>query len=293
MEPKTGTLYVVATPIGNLDDLSDRARAVLAAADLVAAEDTRRTGQLLTRLGIRTPLRSLHEHNEVGRTPELLARLATGASVALVSDAGTPLVSDPGYRLVAAARAAGLRVSPVPGCSAAVAALSVAGLPTDRFSFEGFLPARQAARRRRLGELAGRAETLVFYESPARVRAMLTDLIAAFGPDRLATICRELTKLHEATYHGSLGALPAQLDADPGSAKGEFTLVVAGAGQASSPARLADEPAAGLDSVIAIIEEVLPPSTAARLIARLTGVDRREAYRRRHQRTDTGSTGSK
>ncbi len=279
MEPKAGTLYVVATPIGNLDDLSDRARAVLAAADLVAAEDTRRTGQMLTRLGIRAPLRSLHEHNEAGRTPELLARLAGGASIALVSDAGTPLVSDPGYRLVAAARAAGLRVSPVPGCSAAIAALSVAGLPTDRFTFEGFLPPRPAARRRRLAELAGRAETLVFYEAPARVRATLADLIDAFGPDRRATFCRELTKLHEATYHGPLQVLAAQLDADPGSAKGEFTLVVAGCADTPTEADTSGQTLGDPKRVMAILAESLPRAEAARLTARLTGMPRRDAYR--------------
>lgn len=279
MEPKAGTLYVVATPIGNLDDLSDRARAVLAAADLVAAEDTRRTGQLLTRLGIRVPLRSLHEHNEGERTPELLARLADGAAVALVSDAGTPLISDPGYRLVAAARAAGLRVSPVPGCSAAIAALSVAGLPTDRFSFEGFLPARPAARRRRLAELAGRPETLVFYEAPGRVRATLADLATAFGPDRCATICRELTKLHETTYHGPLQALPGQLEADPGSSKGEFTLVIAGCGETQAAADAGALSLADAARVMAILAESLPRAEAARLTARLTGMRRRDAYR--------------
>ena len=220
MKIQPGTLYVVATPIGNIDDLSPRAREVLANVSLVAAEDTRHAGQLLTRLGISARLVSLHEHNEVQRCEELLALLKTGSSIALVSDAGTPLISDPGYRLLAAARTAALPVSPIPGCCALIAALSVAGLPTDRFLFEGFLPARRAARLARLGELAGLDPTLVFYESVHRLPETLQDAINVFGESRPAAVGRELTKLHETIYRGSLAEVLAAVQSDPGGERG-------------------------------------------------------------------------
>ncbi len=215
-----GTLFVVATPIGNLGDLTVRARETLAGADLIAAEDTRHTGQLLAQLGIRTPLLALHEHNEGARAGELVGRLRDGARIALVSDAGTPLISDPGYRLVAAAAEAGIAVVPVPGACAAVAALSVAGLATDRFVFEGFLPARAAARRARLAALAAETRTLVFYEAPHRVGETLADLAAAFGASRRAVLGRELTKLHESVYRGAVGDLATRADGDPNMARG-------------------------------------------------------------------------
>lgn len=267
-----GTLYVVATPIGNLDDISSRAVAVLGAVALVAAEDTRRTGLLMQRLGIGTPMTALHEHNEASRVPGLLARMAGGESIALVSDAGTPLVSDPGYRLVAAARAGGFTVTAVPGCCAAIAALSVAGLPTHRFRFEGFLPAKPAARRARLGELAACPDTLLFYEAVHRVRGCLQDMTGIFGADRPAFVARELTKLHEAAYAGTLAGVAAALGADPGSDRGEFTLVVGGAGKAP-------DDAAELERVVAILAAELPAAQAAALAAKLTGATRREAYR--------------
>lgn len=276
-------LYVVATPIGNLDDISSRAVAVLRGVHLVAAEDTRRTGRLLERLGVATRLSALHEHNEAERVAALLDRITAGESVALVSDAGTPLVSDPGYRLVAAARERGLAVVAVPGCCAAIAALSVAGLPTDRFRFEGFLPARAAARRERLKALRHEPDTQVFYEAVHRIGETLADLAEIFGAERRAFLARELTKLHETTYGGSLAAVMSALVADPAGDRGEFTIVVAGA----------EEVPAGqleIERVVAVLAAELPPSQAATLAARLTGVPRREAYRlaSRHAPTDDG-----
>src|SRR5690606_36802588 len=207
MQPAAGTLHVVATPIGHLADLSPRALETLRAVAAVCAEDTRHTRQLLAHFGIERPLLALHEHNEAEVADRLVARLAAGDSLALVSDAGTPLVSDPGFRLVRAAREAGIRVSPVPGPSAIVAALSVAGLPSDRFSFEGFLPAKSGARRERLAALAADARTLVFYESSHRIVESLADFRTVFGDGRRAVLARELTKLFETVLDGTLGDL--------------------------------------------------------------------------------------
>ncbi|UNK56512.1 16S rRNA (cytidine(1402)-2'-O)-methyltransferase [Pseudoxanthomonas daejeonensis] len=266
------TLHVVATPIGNLGDLSPRAQQVLREVDAVCAEDTRRSGQLLAHFGIGTPLLALHEHNEQQLAERLVARLLAGESLALVSDAGTPLVSDPGYRLVRAARAAGVRVSPVPGPSALVAALSVAGLPSDRFAFEGFLPAKASARRERLAELAGETRTLVFYESSHRIDESLADLRAAFGDGRPAVLGRELTKLFETVLDGSLADLHARVLADADQRKGEFVLVVQGVGE-DADAILAEG-----RRVHAILARQLPPSAAARLAAEITGAPRKALY---------------
>lgn len=270
---RPGTLYVVATPIGNMADLSPRAREILGGVALVAAEDTRHAGQLLTRAGIRARLISLHEHNESARVAEIIARLRAGDSVALVSDAGTPLISDPGYRLLAALRAEGLAASPVPGPCAAIAALSVAGLPTDRFHFEGFLPARPAARRARLGELRSVAATLVFYESAQRLPDALADAEAVFGAGHAAAVGRELTKLHETVYRGTLSGIRAALAADPGSGRGECTFLLAGRTAVATPGD--DE----LARVVRILAAELPASQAAGLAARITGASRRDAYR--------------
>jgi 16S rRNA (cytidine1402-2'-O)-methyltransferase len=204
-----GRLAVISTPIGNLGDLSPRARDELAAAELIAAEDTRRTGQLLTTLGLSRPLVSLHEHNETERIGELLEKLRGGARIALVSDAGTPLLSDPGFELVRRAAQEGVSVVAVPGPSAITAALSIAGLPTERFSFEGFLPARLAERRARLAELAVESRTLVFFEAPHRIMECLEDMGAAFGVTRRAAVARELTKVFETVYRGTFGELSA------------------------------------------------------------------------------------
>ena len=227
---QAGALHVVATPIGNLGDLTARAREVLASVDAICAEDTRHTRQLLGALGIERPLLALHEHNEADVAWKLVERLKAGDSLALVSDAGTPLVSDPGYRLVRDVRAAGLRVIPLPGACAAIAALSVAGLPSDRFCFEGFLPAKASGRRERLTALAREPRTLVFYESSHRIEESLADLVAMFGPDREAVLARELTKLFETVLGDTLEGIAAKVAADDNQRKGEFVLVVRGAG---------------------------------------------------------------
>lgn len=268
-----GTLYVVATPIGNLEDLSPRAAKILATVALIACEDTRRTGQLLTHLGLQKPLVSLHEHNEGQRVEQLLERLRAGDDVALVSDAGTPLVSDPGYRLMAALRIAQLPVCPVPGPSAALAALSIAGLPSDRFHFEGFLPAKATARRRRLQKLASYPQTLVFYEAVHRIDACLADLVYVLGAERPATLCRELTKRHETIQQGTLAELQTLRESDPGAERGEITLVVGGAAADDAPA------AAELQRVFNLLAAELPPGKAAALAARITGARRADAYR--------------
>ena len=275
-----GRLYVVATPIGNLADLSPRARDTLAACALVAAEDTRHTGLLLKASGIRTPLQSLHDHNERQRIPELLARLAAGASIALVSDAGTPAISDPGFELVRAAAAAGVEVVAVPGPCAAVAALSIGALPTDRFCFDGFLPARATARLARLEALAGESRTLVFYESPHRVVEMLEDCVAAFGGQRPAALARELTKLHETVYRGTLEELWARGRSDADVARGEIVLLVAGAEPVAAAAGGADGHGGELDRVLGVLLAELPLKQAAQLASQLTGARHNEAYRR-------------
>lgn len=273
MSTEIGTLYVVATPIGNLDDISTRARTVLGSVDLVAGEDTRRVRQLLTHFGISSRLVSLHEHNESGRVQTIIDRLQAGDNVALVSDAGTPLVSDPGYRLVAAAREQGLPVSPIPGSCALIAALSVAGLPTDRFRFEGFLPARSAARKVVLGKLQDCPETLIFYESVHRIHETLDDMSSTFGPDRPVTVARELTKLYETFYHGSIEVVRDQLTADPGASKGEFTLVVGGNQNEIS----IDQQ--DLERIVAILCKQLPAAQAATLAGKITGATRKQAYK--------------
>ena len=218
----------MATPIGNLDDLSPRAQSVLAKVSLIAAEDTRHTGRLLSRIGVKTPTISYHDHNESARVEGLLQRLIQGEDIALVTDAGTPLVSDPGYRLVVAARRAGVIVCPIPGPSAVTAALSVAGLPTDRWSFEGFLPRKAGEQRARLNAVARDPRTLVFFESVHRLPATLEEMATAFGGDRSAFIARELTKLHEQAQAGTLSELAALAD-NGAFAKGELVVIVAGA----------------------------------------------------------------
>jgi len=273
LKDNPGTLFVVATPIGNLDDISARARDVLSKADVVAAEDTRRAGQLLTRLGFRRRLVSMHEHNESERVEQLIDVLTAGGTVALISDAGTPLINDPGYRLLAAARDRDLPVSPIPGCCAAVAALSVAGLPTDRFRFEGFLPAKSVARRKRLAALCDCSDTVIFYESVHRIAEMLDDLLEVFGPERPITLARELTKRHETIYRGSVKSVREQLKNDPGGGKGEFTLVTSGL---RVPNDSADSE---LQRVVEILLAELPARQAAGLAAEITGSRRREAYR--------------
>lgn len=275
-----GTLFVVATPIGNLQDLSPRAAACLRDAGLLLAEDTRHTRQLLEACGIaRTgAVESLHEHNERQRVPALIERLRGGATVALVTDAGTPLMSDPGALLVAEAARAGVEVVAIPGPCAAVAALSIAGLPTDRFVFEGFLPARPNARRAALSQLAREPRTLVFYEAPHRLAATLQDVAAAFGTERPAAIGRELTKRFECTYRGTLGELAQRSERDADMTRGELVLVVAGADAAASDATAVRELEA--ERVLRVLLEELTISQAARIAARVTGTSRSELYAR-------------
>jgi len=265
-------LYVVATPLGNLEDVTLRALRVLREASLIACEDTRRTAKLLRAHGISTRTTSYFEHNERWKGEQILAELRLGRDVALVSDAGTPGISDPGFRLVREARAAGLCVLPVPGASAAVAALSVAGLPTDRFLFVGFLPAKASARQKAIAEFTSARETLVFYESPVRVLATLADLQAAFG-DREAFLGRELTKLHEEHLRGPLSTLRAGLSSRE-AVKGEIVLVLAGASEAPAP----QESAEVLFS--RLVEAGKTRRQAVKEVARALGLPAREVYAR-------------
>jgi 16S rRNA (cytidine1402-2'-O)-methyltransferase len=268
----------VATPIGNLGDLSARARDTLASCALIAAEDTRHSGVLLAHFGISTPMLSLHDHNEAARAPELLERLRAGADVALISDAGTPGISDPGFDLVRACAAAGIEVIAVPGPCALIAALSVSALPTDRFCFEGFLPARRAARRTRLGELSREARTLLFYESPHRIEEMLADCAQVLGAARGAALARELTKRHETLYRASLGQLAAQAREQRDLARGEIVLVVAGAAQVEQSGE--DGHGGALDRALKPLLAELPLKQAAHLAAQIAAVRDNEAYKR-------------
>jgi 16S rRNA (cytidine1402-2'-O)-methyltransferase len=265
-------LVVVATPIGNLGDLSPRAAETLRTVDLVLAEDTRRTGRLLRHIGSEVPQRSLHEHNERERIDEVVARIAAGERLALVSDAGTPAVSDPGYRLLAACAEAGIRIEVVPGPSAALTALVASGLPTDRVAFEGFLPRKGGTRRERLAELATERRTMVLFISPHRVGDDLTDLAAALGEDRPAALARELTKLHEEVRRGPLGDLR---DGVGEGVRGEVTLVVAGA-----PAR--EIVPASDDELVARVRELIGTGTAKKVaiaeVAVAAGVPKRRVY---------------
>lgn len=271
MSTNAGTLYVVATPIGNIADLSPRAVQVLSGVQLIAAEDTRHSLPLLQRHGIHTPLRAYHEFNERQAAPALLELLRAGQDLALISDAGTPLLSDPGFRLVSLAHDAGIRVVPVPGASALIAALSVCGLPTDRFCFEGYLPATAGRRRARLQQLAGEPRTLVFYEAPHRIAAAIADLALAFGAGRRATIARELTKRFESVRRAPLGELHAWLQADADRLKGEFVIVVEGA-----PAAAADESEAG--RLLGVLLQRLSLKDAAAAAAEITGLPRKQLY---------------
>ena len=269
----SGTLFIVATPIGNLEDLSPRARQTLADVDLIAAEDTRHTGRLLSHFGVETRLLALHDHNEADRAEMLVGKLAAGRSVALVSDAGTPLISDPGYRLVKAAHEAGITVSPIPGPSALIAALCAAGLPTDRFCFEGFLPAKKKGRRDALAELANETRTMVFYESVHRIADCLADMVVAFGPDRPAFLGRELSKLHEQARLATLADLQQGIASGDITQKGELVVVVAGT----------DEPPSSsldVDRLLAELAGKLPGKDVAKILARATGAKRNALYAR-------------
>ena len=270
-EVRPGHLYVVATPIGNLGDLSPRALKVLDGVDLVAAEDTRVTGALLAHFGVRKKMLALHEHNEDEATRDALDQLRKDRSVALVADAGTPLVSDPGFALVRGARAAGLPVITVPGPSAAIAALSISGLPSDSFVFAGFLPARDEARRARIQELAAEQRTVILYESTHRIVDTVAALAAMLGPTRRVCLARELTKLHEESHAAAAPELLTWLNADENRQRGEFVLVVEGADPAARGPQDAER-------TVKVLLKELGASKAAKLAAELTGLPRKELY---------------
>jgi len=270
--PQSG-LYVVATPIGNLEDISYRAVRILTEADLIAVEDTRHSRTLLSHYGIKTPLMALHEHNEIQVLDRIVDLVSAGGTVAQISDAGTPVISDPGYKLVCAARDAGLPIYTVPGPSAITAALSIAGLPPDRFAFEGFLPSKTAARRKRLAQLHVEPRTLVFFESSHRIEAVIADMAEILGESRLVAVCRELTKKFETVLRAPLSEVVLQLGEDPNQTRGEFVVLVEGhvsneGDDLLAAHRLATE-----------LLKYLPTSQAARVAARLHGVPRRDVYR--------------
>jgi len=269
----SGILFVVATPIGNLEDLTPRARRTLAEVSLIAAEDTRHTGRLLMHIGCKTRLMALHDHNEEKAVGRIIRMLMDGENVALVSDAGTPLVSDPGFRVVRAAHEAGVEVSPIPGASAVTAALSAAGIPTDRFCFEGFAPSKSVARKNWLEKLKEERRTLVIYESVHRIDECLADMVAVLGPERQAFIGRELTKLHEQCVRESLGELQRQVHDRTIVGKGEFVLVVAGSAEER-------ESSLDVDRLLKALSAYLSAKDSAKVAAEATGLKRNALYDR-------------
>ncbi len=269
---KKGVFFVIATPIGNLADITVRAKEVIADLDCLYAEDTRHTAQLCRHLGVSPALHSLHEHNEEGRISEILARLVDGQRVGLVSDAGTPLISDPGYRIVAACHRAGYAVSPVPGASAVLACLSVCGLPTDKFTFRGFLPAKSVARCHILKDVSSSPVTQVFFESKHRVLDTLADMCAVLGADRKICIARELTKTFETVLLGEVGDLLSRLEANPQWQKGEFVLVVAGAQETEMSFSVE------IQSLLLSVADELAPRKAVAIVAKHSGVDKKILY---------------
>lgn len=270
----SAVLYCVATPIGNLADITERAIKTLKEVDKIYAEDTRVTLRLLTHLGIQKQLVSLHDHNESARVVQVVSDLTQGLNVALVSDAGTPLISDPGYHLVKAIAAAGFRIIPVPGACAIIAALSAAGLATDRFVFEGFLSAKSSARKASFESLKDEARTLVFYESSHRIEGFLDDLVSALGTERELVIARELTKLYESFYRGTAQDLLARLRIDNDMQKGEFVVLVAGASETK------EQGSVDVETVLqALLDEDIPINQAAKIAARITGQAKNKLYR--------------
>jgi 16S rRNA (cytidine1402-2'-O)-methyltransferase len=271
-DPKPGTLYVVGTPIGNLEDITFRAVRILQTVDLIAAEDTRHTGKLLQHFQVKTPQVSYHEHNRSSRIPEILEHLSNGKAIALVSDAGMPGISDPGYELIKACIDAEITVVPIPGASAAITALSAAGLPTDKFTFEGFLPPKAQQRREHLEILQTESRTLIFYESPHRLSDTLQDLAQAFGSDRQIVMARELTKLYEEFWRGTIAeAIAHYQQREP---QGEYTLVVAGT-PATQPLLTETELKAELQQ---LISQGISRSQASRQLAKFTSLSRRQVY---------------
>ncbi len=269
-----GILYIVATPIGNLDDITIRARDILSEVDAIAAEDTRHSRPLLQHLGINGALFALHDHNEEQKSKIVIERLQSGESIALISDAGTPLISDPGYRLVRHAHRAGIEVIPIPGASAITTALSVAGLATDRFCFEGFISAKSAARRAQLRHLVDEPRTLIFYESAHRIVATIKDMADIFGVGREATIARELTKKFETVRQSTLGDLKNFITEDSNQQRGEFVVLIAGK-RVERPDRLDSESR----RIVDLLGADLPVRQAAKLAAGITGIKRQVCYR--------------
>ena len=269
-----GELYIVATPIGNLQDITLRALDVLKEVDCIAAEDTRHSRKLLNHFGIDKPMLSVHEHNEVQRAKEVIVQLSEGKKLALISDAGTPLISDPGYQLVKEVRAAGYVVIPVPGVCAAIAGLSASGLPTDRFRFEGFLPQKAGVRRERLRLLSQQTSTLVFYEAPHRIVSFCTQLIESFGEEREAVFARELTKNFETIHHGSLSEQLAWLEGDANQQRGEFVVMIEGFKQPEVGELL------GLEAIqlMDLLLQDLPPNRAAQIAAKFFGKKKKLFY---------------
>jgi 16S rRNA (cytidine1402-2'-O)-methyltransferase len=269
-----GTLYLVGTPIGNLEDMTYRAVRTLQTVDLIAAEDTRHTGKLLQHFQIKTPQISYHEHNRLSRLEELLARLYRGDDIALVTDAGMPGISDPGYELVKACTEAGIAVVPIPGTTAAITALAASGLPSDRFVFEGFLPSKEKERQSRLQQLQGDSRTLIFYEAPHRLQPTLSNLASIFGEDRQVVLARELTKLHEEFWRGTLKEAIALYEKER-QPKGEYTLVVAGKPSTETFVLSEEEVKAELQK---LLEQGLTRSQASRQLAEFTSLSRRQIY---------------
>jgi 16S rRNA (cytidine1402-2'-O)-methyltransferase len=271
-ETQSGMLFLVATPIGNLGDISQRAVEVLGAVDLIAAEDTRHSKRLMNHLGISTKMQAYHEHNESTQAERLIGKLQQGISIALISDAGTPLVSDPGYRLLEQAHLHKIKVVPIPGACAAIAAMSVAGLPTDRFTFEGFPPAKQGARISFFQALQYEERSMVFYVSCHRVVETLNDIKEVFGGERLATFAREITKAYETIRKATLAELAAWVGEDEMQRKGEIVLVVAGAVRVE-----VDD--AVIDNMLSVLIDELPVKQASKIAARITGKNKNELYK--------------
>ena len=271
----SATLFIVATPIGNLDDITFRAVEVLKNVDLILAEDTRHSKKLLNHLDISTPLRAFHDHNEREKTQSVIDELSAGKSIALISDAGTPLISDPGYVLVSEAKKAGLKVVPLPGPSALIAALSGAGLASDNFTFFGFLPSKQAARTKVLQGLVSRTETSIFYESPKRILATMSDMLSVLGESREVCLAKELTKAFETINTGTIPGLVEYLTVDANHQKGEFVILISGADKTDNSAA-----EAALDTLLPILCAEMGASKAAKLAAKITGIDKKHCYQR-------------
>ena len=271
-ENEIACLYIVATPIGNLADMSQRAIEILQSVDVIAAEDTRHSGFLLQHFAIKTPSVSLHDHNEQERSETLLTRLQQGESIALISDAGTPLISDPGYKLVSLVREHGIPVIPIPGSCAVIAALSASGLPSDRFSFEGFLPSKQGARLQTLEKLAADTRTLIFYDSPRRLQSTLSDMVTIFGEERRVCLARELTKLHETINTKPLAELLEWVSNDANQQRGECVLLVEGAKQHQDASEVE------VNRVLNLLLKELPVKKAAAITSALLGVSKNNAY---------------